>query len=182
MGSELDTCVLRSFLQREMFNERDFLLASGNHVRQLWAEHYLEFPLSRDESWRLASYDFFRERFEKRLLEEHDSALDLRPDRDEDPESPEYKGRLLAALAEDDKIVVGAAVVNEGIRFNIPAITCEAHPHSRSLAVWSLNRSPVLSDQVVDSVNILREGPYGRLGGCGQKSRNDRDSKRFSGA
>ena len=140
-----------------MFNERDFLLASGNHVRQLWAEHYLEFPLSRDESWRLASYDFFRERFEKRLLEEHDSALDLRPDRDEDPESPEYKGRLLAALAEDDKIVVGAAVVNEGIRFNIPAITCEAHPHSRSLAVWSLNRSPVLPDQVVDSVNILRE-------------------------
>jgi hypothetical protein len=68
--------------------------ASGNRVRQLWAERYLEFPLSSDESWRLASYEFFRESFEKRLLEEHDTALDLRPDRDEDPESPEYKARL----------------------------------------------------------------------------------------
>jgi hypothetical protein len=56
------------------FNERDFLLASGNRVRQLWAERYLEFPFSSDESWRLASYEFFRERFEKRFLEEHDTA------------------------------------------------------------------------------------------------------------
>jgi hypothetical protein len=140
-------------------------LASGNRVRQLWAERYLEFPLSSDESWRLASCEFFRERFENRLLEEDDTALDLRPDRDEDPESPGYKARLLAALVEDDKTVVGAAVVHEGVLFRIPAIVAEAHPHSTSLLVWSLNRAPVLPDQVAESVNILREAHAAALMG-----------------
>ena len=107
----------------------------------------------------------FRERFEKRLLEEHDTALDLRPDRDEDPESPEYKARLLAALVEDDKTVVGAAVVHEGVLFRIPAIATGAHPHSTRLLVWSLNRAPVLPDQVVESVNILREAHVSALMG-----------------
>jgi hypothetical protein len=152
------------------FNERDFILASGNRLRQLWAERYLEFPLSSDESWRLVSYEFFRERFEKRLLEENDTALDLRPDRDEDPERPEYKARLLAALTaagggEDDNTLVGVAVVHEGILFRIPAITTEAHPHSTRLLVWSLNRAPVLPDQVVESVNILCEAHAAALVG-----------------
>jgi hypothetical protein len=147
-----------------VFNERDFLLASGNRVRQLWAEHYLEFPLSSEESWRLASFAFLRERFEERLLEDEQSTLDLRPGRDEDPRSPEYKERLLAALAENGKTVVGAALELEGVLFRIPAISCEApHPHSKSLRTWSLNRAPVLPDQVVDSANILREAHAGVL-------------------
>jgi hypothetical protein len=140
------------------FNERDFLLASGNRGRQVWAEHYLGFPLSADESWRSASYEFFRDRFEKRLLEERDTALDLRPAQDEDPDGPEYKARLLAALADEHNgIVVGATVVHEGVLFRIPAITSEGHPPSSRLLVWSLNRGPLLPDQVRESENILRE-------------------------
>ena len=142
------------------FHERDFLLASGHRARQVWAERYLDFPPSADEAWRLASYEFFRERFQKRLLEEQDTALDLRPDRNEDPESPEYRNRLLSALvaaAEDGGIVVGAALVHEGLLFRLAAITAEAHPNSTSLRAWSLNHAPVLPDQVVESANILRE-------------------------
>jgi hypothetical protein len=41
-------------------NERDFLLAFGNHTRQLWSERYLEFPMSPDEVWRLAPRAFSR--------------------------------------------------------------------------------------------------------------------------
>jgi putative transposase len=149
------------------FNERDFLLASGNRGRQLWAEHFLEFPLSSDESWRLASYEFFRERFEKRLLEEMgDRALDLRPERDEDPGSAEYKARLLAALAEDHTTFVGAAVEYENTLFRIPAITrADANGHAKNLRAWSLNRAPVLPDAVVESVNILREAHVAALMG-----------------
>lgn len=51
-------------------NERDFLLAFGNHTRQLWSERYLEFPMSPDEAWRLASHELFREKIERRLLDE----------------------------------------------------------------------------------------------------------------
>ena len=84
--------------------------------------------------------------------------------RDEDPRSPEYKERLLAALAENGKTVVGAALELEGVLFRIPAISCEApHPHSKSLRTWSLNRAPVLPDQVVDSANILGEAHAGVL-------------------
>ena len=74
-----------------LFTERDFLLASGNRVRQLWAEHYLEFSLSSEESWRLASYAFLRGRFEERLSDDRHNTLDLRPGRDEDPQSPSTK-------------------------------------------------------------------------------------------
>jgi len=35
------------------FSELDFLMACGNHTRQLWAEYHLEYPLSEDEAWRL---------------------------------------------------------------------------------------------------------------------------------
>lgn len=93
-----DARVLSLFAKRRMlyyFHERDFLLASGNRGRQLWAEHFLEFPLCGDEAWRLASYDFFRERFEKRLLEEMDDrALDLRPGRDENRRLFAWRCRL----------------------------------------------------------------------------------------
>ena len=61
------------------FSERDFLLACGNHTRQLWAEYYLEYALSEDEAWRLASHEFFREKLEQRLVDELGfSAIDLR--------------------------------------------------------------------------------------------------------
>lgn len=165
-----DARVLSLFAKRRMlyyFHERDFLLASGNRGRQLWAEHFLEFPLCGDEAWRLASYDFFRERFEKRLLEEMDDrALDLRPGRDEDPGSPEYKARLRGALAEDDMTTVGAAVVYENTLFRISAITrSDVSGHSKTLCVWSLNRAPVLPDKVSESVSLLREAQAAALVG-----------------
>ena len=95
------------------FNERDFLLASGKHTRQLWSERYLEYPMSPDEAWRLASHEFFRAKIERRLLDELGfSAIDLRPALDEDPGSPQYQELVASFLAQKEtRTLVGAAVL-----------------------------------------------------------------------
>jgi hypothetical protein len=111
----------------------------------LWAERWLDFPLSVEESWRLASYELFREKAEEYILKHLPSAADLRPSEGEDPESHEYQARLMQALKEGDRHVVGAVFCYGSLQLRMATIVVSDEERSAGRVLYNLDRLPTLS-------------------------------------